>query len=230
MRGSARPGQSPCRNSPGIRLAVSRPSGPGALHGTAVLDGAEATRAVVDARLREHAYAHFACHAVTDAHRSSPGRLVLHGPAEERPTVRDRSRLRLPEARPAYLSACDTLRTSRTSPTSPYTSSAPFSWPRFPHATGSLWHVDDVVGARIARGVDETLRTRDGALDVSRTAWAPRCGARRQGGLPRDAQPPGPPRPRGALRVRNERRLPRRGEPIASRAALFTGRRGDARG
>ncbi len=42
----------------------------------------------------------------------------------------------------------------------------------FSHVVGSLWHVDDTIGASVAQGVYESLGTGDGALDVDRTAEA----------------------------------------------------------
>ncbi|CAM5467923.1 Tetratricopeptide (TPR) repeat protein OS=Streptomyces albaduncus OX=68172 GN=FHS32_003139 PE=4 SV=1 [Streptomyces griseoloalbus] len=42
----------------------------------------------------------------------------------------------------------------------------------FPHVVGSLWHVDDAIGAEVALRVYEELNTGDGTLDVSRTAEA----------------------------------------------------------
>ncbi|MFI9202232.1 CHAT domain-containing protein [Streptomyces sp. NPDC053048] len=144
----------------------------GLFPGTTVLEGAAAGRAAVEARLRDHSYAHFACHTVGDPHGPSAGRLVLHGPAGQWPTVRDLSRLRLPAARLAYLSACDTLRTSPGLADEAVHVVSALQMAGFAHVVGSLWHVDDTVGARIARTVYETLGTGGGGLDAGRTAWA----------------------------------------------------------
>lgn len=42
----------------------------------------------------------------------------------------------------------------------------------FPHVVGSLWHVDDTIGAGVAQSVYEALIRSDGTLDVDRTAEA----------------------------------------------------------
>ncbi|MEV0774932.1 CHAT domain-containing protein [Streptomyces sp. NPDC050428] len=129
-----------------------------------VLADAAATRAAVEAGLRDHAHAHFACHAVSDPLRPSAGRLVLHGPADASPTIRDLARLRLPGARLAYLSACDTMRISAELADESVHIASAFQMAGFPHVVGSLWQVDDTVGARVARRVYEQLHTAaDGA-------------------------------------------------------------------
>ncbi|MER5770655.1 CHAT domain-containing protein [Streptomyces sp. NPDC001985] len=141
------------------------------LPGAVVLNGGAANRAAVERLLREHPYAHFACHAVSDPLRPSDSRLVLHGPAGS-PTVRELARLRLPGARLAYLSACDTLRTSPGLADESVHIVSAFQMAGFPHVIGSLWQVDDIVGARIARGVYERLAAADGSLEVAGTAAA----------------------------------------------------------
>ncbi|MFI6085119.1 CHAT domain-containing protein [Streptomyces sp. NPDC051217] len=144
-------------------------------YATVLADGA-ATRAAVDARLRDHAHVHFACHAVSDPLRPSNGRLVLHGPPDASPTVRDLARLRLPGARLAYLSACDTMRISAELADESVHIASAFQMAGFSHVVGSLWPVDDMIGARVARRVYEQLDTRPGgaggALSVDGTARA----------------------------------------------------------
>lgn len=138
-----------------------------------VLAGGAATRAAVDARLRDAAYAHFACHAVSDPLRPSHGRLVLHGPADASPTVRDLARLRLPGARLAYLSACDTMRVGAELADESVHIASAFQMAGFPHVVGSLWQVDDTVGARVARRLYEQLAPGEGGpLSVDGTARA----------------------------------------------------------
>ncbi|MFD3521323.1 CHAT domain-containing protein [Streptomyces sp. NPDC058653] len=139
---------------------------------TLLADGA-ATRAAVDTRLRDHAHVHFACHAVSDPLRPSNGRLVLHGPPDASPTVRDLARLRLPGAGLAYLSACDTMRIGAELADESVHIASAFQMAGFPHVVGSLWPVDDRTGARVARRVYEQLHTRpDGPLSVALTARA----------------------------------------------------------
>ncbi|MFJ8588886.1 CHAT domain-containing protein [Streptomyces sp. NPDC093595] len=144
----------------------------GAVPGARLLSDGRATREAVGARLREHPYVHFACHAVGDPLRPSGNRLVLHDHADRPLTVRDVARLRLPDARLAYLSACDTLRTSPELADESVSIVGAFQMAGFPHVVGALWPVDDAVGARIARAVYRSLRTQDGGLRVTGTAVA----------------------------------------------------------
>ncbi|MFD5451083.1 CHAT domain-containing protein [Streptomyces sp. NPDC003470] len=144
----------------------------GLLPGAAVLTDAAATRSAVVSALPRHAHVHFACHALSDLARPSESRLVLHDATERPLTVRDLARLRLPSARLAYLSACDTLRSSPELADEAVHIVSALQMAGFPHVVGSLWHVVDAVGAEVARGVYEELRTGGGALDVSRTAGA----------------------------------------------------------
>ncbi|MER5254406.1 CHAT domain-containing protein [Streptomyces sp. NPDC002855] len=138
-----------------------------------VLTGASATHSAVVSALHRHAYAHFACHAVGDLDRPSGSRLVLHDHTERPLTVRDLARLRLPSVRLVYLSACDTLRTSPELADEAVHIVSAFQIAGFPHVVGSLWHVDDTIGARVAQGVYEALSTADdGTLAVDRTAEA----------------------------------------------------------
>ncbi|MGW6510550.1 CHAT domain-containing protein, partial [Streptomyces niveus] len=166
-------------------VAVPEAAGHPALHGAreeaewlaerlpyaTVLADDAATRTTVEARLRDHAHAHFACHAVSDPLRPSAGRLVLHGPPDASPTIRDLARLRLPGARLAYLSACDTMRISAELADESVHIASAFQMAGFPHVVGSLWQVDDTVGTRIARRVYEQLDT-GAALSTEATARA----------------------------------------------------------
>ncbi|MFC8125800.1 CHAT domain-containing protein [Streptomyces sp. NPDC057302] len=144
----------------------------GLLPGAEVLTGSAATHSAVVSALHRHAYAHFACHAVGDLERPSGSRLVLHDHAERPLTVRDLARLRLPSVRLVYLSACDTLRTSPELADEAVHIVSAFQIAGFPHVVGSLWHVDDTIGARVSQGVYEALSEGGGALDVDRTAEA----------------------------------------------------------
>jgi CHAT domain-containing protein len=86
--------------------------------------------------------------------------------------VRDLARLRLPSVRLAYLSACDTLRTTPELADEAVHIVSAFQMAGFPHVVGSLWHVDDTIGARVAQDVYGALHTGNGRLDVARTAEA----------------------------------------------------------
>ncbi|MDI3417777.1 CHAT domain-containing protein [Streptomyces luteolus] len=144
----------------------------GLLPGAEVLADDSATRPAVLAALPRSAYAHFACHALGDLVRPSGSRLVLHDHAERPLTVRDLARLRLPSVRLAYLSACDTLRTSPQLADEAVHIVGALQIAGFPHVIGSLWHVDDTIGAGVARSVYEALAAGDGGLDVDRAAEA----------------------------------------------------------
>ncbi|WP_225826512.1 CHAT domain-containing protein [Streptomyces naphthomycinicus] len=142
------------------------------LPGAELLADGSATRSAVVSALHRHAYAHFACHAVGDLERASGSRLVLHDHTERPLTVRDLARLRLPSVQLAYLSACDTLRTSPELADEAVHIVSAFQMAGFPHVVGSLWHVDDAIAAEVANGVYTALDRGDGTLDVARTADA----------------------------------------------------------
>ncbi|MGW6603905.1 CHAT domain-containing protein [Streptomyces sp. NPDC055036] len=142
------------------------------LPGATVLAGTSATHSAVVSALPRHAYAHFACHALGDPERPSDSLLVLHDHTERPLTVRDLARLRLPSVRLAYLSACDTLRTSPELADEAVHIVSAFQMAGFPHVVGSLWHIDDTIGAAVARRVYEDLYTDDSTLDVGRTSQA----------------------------------------------------------
>lgn len=142
------------------------------LPGATLLADASATHSAVVSALPRHAYAHFACHALGDLERASGSRLVLHDHTERPLTVRDLARLRLPSVQLAYLSACDTLLTSPELADEAVHIVSAFQMAGFPHVVGSLWHVDDEIGADVALSVYDTLSRGDGTLDVARTAEA----------------------------------------------------------
>ncbi|MFJ8980798.1 CHAT domain-containing protein [Streptomyces sp. NPDC102282] len=142
------------------------------LPGATLLVGASATRSAVVSALPRHACVHFACHGLGDPRRPSDSLLVLHDHGEHPLTVGDLSRLRLPSVRLAYLSACDTLRTSPELADEAVHLVSALQMAGFPHVIGSLWHVDDTIGADVAGDVYGTLHTGNGSLDVSRTAHA----------------------------------------------------------
>ncbi|GHG99449.1 CHAT domain-containing tetratricopeptide repeat protein [Streptomyces lanatus] len=137
-----------------------------------LLADADASHSAVVSALHRHAYAHFACHARGDLERASGSRLVLHDHTERPLTVRELARLRLPSVRLAYLSSCDTLRTSPELADEAVHIVSAFQMAGFPHVVGSLWHIDDTIGAEVALRVYEALNRGDGTLDVARTAEA----------------------------------------------------------
>jgi len=160
-------GQAPL---PGARREAEQLAG--TLPGATLLADASATHSAVVSALRHHAHAHFACHALSDLEHPSGSRLVLHDHTERPLTVRDLARLRLPSVRLAYLSACATLRTSPELADEAVHIVSAFQMAGFPHVVGSLWHVDDVIGAEVALSVYRDLHAGGGTLDVARTAEA----------------------------------------------------------
>ncbi|MGF1428256.1 CHAT domain-containing protein [Kitasatospora sp. LaBMicrA B282] len=175
----------------GRLLAVALPDTPGAaplggvrrevrelrrLLPTDVLSGAEATLGGVLRVLPGYSYVHFACHGVGDPDDPSNARLLVHDHRDRPLTVRRLSRLDLPEARLAVLSACETARgPERLADESIHITSA-FQIAGYPHAIGTLWPVHDVVAVRVAREFYRFLRAGRPAdapgLDADRSAAA----------------------------------------------------------
>lgn len=176
---------------PGRLLAIAQPDTPGArpLPGARreiaelarllpfdLITGADATLARVVRELPEHPYAHFACHGVGDPENPSNARLLVHDHQREPLTVRRISRLDLPRARLAVLSACETARgAERLADESLHITSA-FQVAGYPHAIGTLWPVHDAVAVRVAGSLYRHLRGGRPAgspgLDTERSAVA----------------------------------------------------------
>ncbi|MYS14921.1 CHAT domain-containing protein, partial [Streptomyces sp. SID4982] len=147
-----------------------------ALLPTEVVAGPQATFAAVLAALPAHPYVHFACHGVSEPDDPSSARLLVHDHREHPLTVRHVSRLELPDARLAVLSACETARgAERLADESIHITSA-FQIAGYPHAIGTLWPVHDAVAVRVARSLYRRLRGGHGAeseeLDAGQAALA----------------------------------------------------------
>lgn len=118
--------------------------------GATLLTGPGATRdAVLDA-LPSAGWVHFACHGHSDPANPSDSHLVLHDQALR---VVDVSRLRLPGARFAYLSACDTARTTETLSDEAIHPAAAFQIAGFAQVVGTLWRVDDAVAPSLTQQI-----------------------------------------------------------------------------
>ncbi|MGW3115321.1 CHAT domain-containing protein [Streptomyces sp. NPDC001091] len=157
----------------GVRREVRELS---ALLPTEVVAGPQATFAGVLAALPAHPYVHFACHGVSEPDDPSSARLLVHDHREHPLTVRHISRLELPDARLAVLSACETARgAERLADESIHITSA-FQIAGYPHAIGTLWPVHDAVAVRVTRSLYRRLRGGHGAegegLDADRAALA----------------------------------------------------------
>lgn len=130
-----------------------------------LVDHAATTENVLTA-LTEHTWAHFACHASTDASAPSRGGLCLQDGTLPLPEI---SRLRLADAELAYLSACSTAyRGIRHADESLHLASA-FQLAGFRHVIASLWPLDDGTAAATAQAFYERLPdtpTADGAAET----------------------------------------------------------------
>ncbi|WP_103509337.1 CHAT domain-containing protein [Streptomyces sp. SM13] len=136
--------------------------------GATVLVGADATRdAVLDA-LSAGGWAHFACHGYSDPENPSDSHLALHDHDRAPFRVLDLSRLRLRNAEFAFLSACDTARTTARLSDEAIHPLAAFQIAGFSQVVGTLWRVDDAVAPAFSRQIyGELTADRSGALCAS---------------------------------------------------------------
>ncbi|MEU8758877.1 CHAT domain-containing protein [Streptomyces sp. NPDC048659] len=115
-----------------------------------LLTGPAATAPAVLAELARCAWAHFACHGTQDLAMPSRGALVLHdGPL----TLRDIVNLRLPRARFAYLSACETSRGGFVLADEAISFAAALQLAGFRDVVGTLWSIDDGLAPVVAEAV-----------------------------------------------------------------------------
>ncbi|MFE2139010.1 CHAT domain-containing protein, partial [Streptomyces sp. NPDC059466] len=152
--------QDPARPEPTAPLIVAVPEAPGLgspplegvreeaarlarRPGARLLLGEDAVRRSVLEALPRHAWAHFACHAVGALSGAAAGHVVLHDHATAPLTLSDVARLRLPEARLAYLSACETTSGRREFADEALHITGAFHMAGFTHVVGTLWAVAD---------------------------------------------------------------------------------------
>ncbi|MGX9884495.1 CHAT domain-containing protein [Streptomyces sp. NPDC002276] len=141
--------------------------------GATELIGSAATADAVRSALPSYEVVHFACHGRYDSAHLTESRLLLHDHQTRPFTVRDVSRLDLPRARLAYLSACSTASFSGVLVDEAIHLSAAFQSAGFPQVIGTLWPVADTVAAEVCEATYSRLRTgTDGALEIGRTAHA----------------------------------------------------------
>jgi CHAT domain-containing protein len=136
----------------------------GLLPGTRLLSGERARHREVSRAVHEHAWAHFACHAVQDPHSPSQGRLFLHDHRTRPFTVLDISRMRLEHAQFAYLSACETARGGLRVPNEALHLGGALQLAGYQHVIATLWRVYDEPATYVAERVYDRLHTRDGSL------------------------------------------------------------------
>ncbi|MEU9351224.1 CHAT domain-containing protein [Streptomyces griseoloalbus] len=175
----------------GPLLAVALPDTPGArplggarrevdiLRGllpTEVLYEERATFERVMEALPRHPCVHFACHGVSEPDDPSNGWLLVHDHANRPLTVREISRLELPAARLAVMSACETARGGGELADEAIHITSAFQLAGYANAVGTLWPVHDAVAVRVTRLLYRELCTEgaDGGpeLDDTRTAHA----------------------------------------------------------
>ncbi|MEV7887859.1 CHAT domain-containing protein [Streptomyces sp. NPDC002817] len=118
--------------------------------GGTLLSGDAAHADAVRVALAGHSWVHFACHGVQDPEQPSEGRLLLPGGTL---SVRDMTRLRLPAAEFAYLSACETALGGTRLPDEALHLAGSLQLAGFSQVIGTLWRADDDTSAEIAEGV-----------------------------------------------------------------------------
>ncbi len=101
--------------------------------------------------LADCAFAHFACHGVSDPDDPAQSRLLLHDHRERPLTVASLAAITLRNARLAYLSACDTALglDPRLLDEAIHLAGA-FQLAGFPHVIGTFWAISDSYSADIA--------------------------------------------------------------------------------
>ncbi|MBU2666937.1 CHAT domain-containing protein [Actinoplanes bogorensis] len=117
-----------------------------------VLCDRDATRDRVLDHLTRASLVHFACHGVSVPDRPSASRLLVHDHADRPLTVLDIARLHLDRARLVYLSACSTGQASARLTDEAIHITSAFQLAGFPHVIGTMWTVDDLAAADLARG------------------------------------------------------------------------------
>ncbi|MBE8472858.1 CHAT domain-containing protein [Streptomyces justiciae] len=118
--------------------------------GGELVRGAGARADAVRDALHAHPWVHFACHGVQDPEQPSQGRLLLPGGAL---SVLDVTRLHLPAAEFAYLSACETAVGGTRLPDEALHLAGSLQLAGFSQVIGTLWRVDDDSSAEIAAQV-----------------------------------------------------------------------------
>ncbi|WP_052745252.1 CHAT domain-containing tetratricopeptide repeat protein [Streptomyces sp. WM6386] len=163
------------RAAPSGFLVVSVPDVPGAdsleraaeegallartVTGVQVLGGTDATRGRVLEEIGRHGWLHFCGHGVTEPDSPSRSHLVVHDPADRRLTVADISRLDLPAAELAYLSACGTAGTGAALADEALHLASALQLAGYHHVVGTLWETDDAVALDLAEKTYAALGT-----------------------------------------------------------------------
>lgn len=124
---------------------------------------------VLDA-LADHAYVHFACHGYLDPANPAGSRLLVGGAGSL--SVLEVSRLQLPAARLAVLSACHTARNTPALADEAVHVAGAFQIAGYPCVVGTSWQVNDRMASRIAIAFHTALWADGPAPDPRRSAYA----------------------------------------------------------
>ncbi|GAA0439460.1 hypothetical protein Acor_13980 [Acrocarpospora corrugata] len=138
---------------------------------TDLLYGEVATRDDVAAALKDHAWAHFACHGSQDPHRPARGALHLaDGPL----TVVDIADLKLQHAELAYLSACQSAVGGVRLPDESIHLAGALQLAGYRHVIATLWSIQETHAVEMADHTYRNLARGSAGLDVTRAAEAVR--------------------------------------------------------
>ncbi|MEU0626036.1 CHAT domain-containing protein [Streptomyces sp. NPDC005989] len=123
--------------------------------------------------LHDTHFAHFACHAISDATDPSRSELLVPGHEQSPLSVARLGAVRLDSAQLAFLSACSTALSQdlRLLDESIHLTSA-LQMAGFRHVVGTLWEIEDTMAPRVASAFYAALRTSDGTVGVASTAEA----------------------------------------------------------
>lgn len=128
------------------------------------------TREGVLGALADHAYVHFACHGYLDPANPAGSRLLVGGAGSL--SVLEVSRLQLPAARLAVLSACHTARNTPALADEAVHVAGAFQIAGYPCVVGTSWQVNDRMASRIAIAFHAALWADGPAPDPRRSAYA----------------------------------------------------------
>lgn len=152
--------------------------------GARILRNEQATRDAVLTGLQRASWAHFGCHAEARPDDPSASRLLVSDYEENPLTVLDISRLHLPSAELAYLSACTTAAPGTRIPDEAIHLASAFLLAGYPQVIATLGPVRDQVSEDIAWDVYVRLSSgKDRAPDATGAARALHAATRRQRGL-----------------------------------------------
>jgi tetratricopeptide (TPR) repeat protein len=123
------------------------------------LTGPQATYDTVLKALPTGRWAHFACHGASDPSDPSASRLLLTDHQQRPLTVVDVARLRLDDARLAFLSACSTARPGRRLADEAIHLASAFQLAGYRHVIATLWPIGDQPAVDLAADIYTALTT-----------------------------------------------------------------------